>query len=298
MRFLYAEAMIDPNLWLPLAQAVEEAGFDGMTVPDSLCYPEVSDSTYPYTVDGRREFLEDKPFLDPFTQIAAMGAVTTTLRFVVFVLKLPIRHPVIVAKQSSSVAVLTQGRLELGVGTSPWPDDYRVTGVPWKGRGKRMNACIDILRGLWTGDYYQYDSELFQIESIKICPVPQNPIPLLIGGHSEAALKRAARVGDGWLHGGGDTRELPRMVKRLMDLRETYDRSEVPFDICVISPQAFTADGIYELEEAGVTSVVVGFRNAYAMEQDTQSLQQKVDAMHFYAEHVIRPFKGSPSTTP
>ncbi|MBH24958.1 MAG: LLM class F420-dependent oxidoreductase [Myxococcales bacterium] len=291
MRFLFAEAMIDPSYWLPLAKAVEEAGYDGMTIPDSLCYPEESDSKYPYSHDGKREFLEDKPFLDPFTQIAAMGAVTTTLKFVTFVLKLPIRHPVIAAKQASSVAVLTNGRLELGVGTSPWPDDYRITDVPWKGRGRRMNECIDVLRGLWAGGYYQHDGEVYQIESVKICPTPP-PIPLLIGGHSGPALKRAARVGDGWLHGGGDTRELARMVNRLHELREEYGRQDVPFDVCIISPEAYTLEGVARLEEMGVTSVVVGFRNAYAMAQDTESLQHKIDMLNTYAERIIHKLRA------
>ncbi len=111
MRFSYAESMVDPSYYLPLAKAAEEAGYDSMVVPDSLCYPEVSDSTYPFNPDGSREFLEGKPFLEPFSLIPAMGAVTERIRFVTFVLKLPMRHPLIVAKQATSVAVLTGNRL-------------------------------------------------------------------------------------------------------------------------------------------------------------------------------------------
>ena len=147
MRFSYAESMIDPSFYLPLARAVEDAGYDSFVVPDSICYPRESDSTYPYTPDGSREFLEDKPFLEPFSLIPAMGAVAERLRFVTFVVKLPIRHPVLVAKQISSVAVLTGGRLALGVGTSPWPEDYEVCDVPWEGRGRRMDEMIDVVRG-------------------------------------------------------------------------------------------------------------------------------------------------------
>ena len=133
MRFSYAESMTDPSYYLPLAAAAEEAGYDSMVVPDSICYPEESDTRYPFNPDGTREFLDGKPFLEPFSLIPAMGAVTTKLRFVTFVLKLPIRHPVLVAKQVSSTAVLTNNRLLLGVGTSPWPEDYAVCGVPWEG---------------------------------------------------------------------------------------------------------------------------------------------------------------------
>ncbi|MFN2540455.1 MAG: LLM class flavin-dependent oxidoreductase, partial [Mycobacteriales bacterium] len=141
MRFSYAEAMIDPAFYLPLAQAVEAAGYDSMTVADSLAYPEVSDSTYPYTADGDREFLRGKPFLETFVLIAALGAVTSRLRFVPFVLKLPIRPPALVAKQAGSLAVMTGNRLALGVGLSPWPEDFELLGVPFAQRGKRMDEC-------------------------------------------------------------------------------------------------------------------------------------------------------------
>ena len=136
MRFSYAESMCDPSHYLPLARAADEAGWTSFIVPDSICYPQVSDSKYPYTPDGKREFLEDKPFIEPFSLIPAMAAVTQRLRFTTFVVKLPIRHPVLVAKSASSVAVLTGNRFGFGVGTSPWPEDFQVCGQDWKSRAR------------------------------------------------------------------------------------------------------------------------------------------------------------------
>ncbi|MGH3409882.1 MAG: LLM class flavin-dependent oxidoreductase, partial [Streptosporangiaceae bacterium] len=134
--------MTDPSYYAPLARAAEAAGYDSMIVPDSICYPRDAVSRYPFNPDGTREFLEDKPFLEPFSLIPALGAVTERLRFVTFVLKLPVRSPVLVAKQVTSVAVLTGGRLVLGVGTSPWREDYEVLGVPWARRGQRMDEAL------------------------------------------------------------------------------------------------------------------------------------------------------------
>src|SRR5208283_458075 len=148
--------MTDPTFYLPLARAAEEAGYDSMVVPDSICYPRVSDTRYPFNPDGTREFLEDKPFLEPFALIPALGVMTSRIRFVTFVVKLPIRHPVLVAKQASSVAVLTGGRLVLGVGTSPWREDYDILGVPWEGRGRRMDEAVAIVRGLSAGGYFEH----------------------------------------------------------------------------------------------------------------------------------------------
>ena len=172
MRFSYAESMTDPSFYGPLARAAEEAGYDSMVVPDSICYPQHSASTYPFNPDGSREFLEDKPFLEPFSLIPALGAVTTRLRFVTFVLKLPVRNPVLVAKQATSTAVLTGNRLVLGVGSSPWREDYEVLGVPWERRGRRMDEELAIIRGLAAGGYFEYHGEIFDLPPVKIAPVP------------------------------------------------------------------------------------------------------------------------------
>ncbi len=290
MRFSFAESMTDPAFYAPLARAAEEAGYDSFVIPDSLAYPKESDDTYPYNPDGTREFLEDKPFLEPFSLIPALGAVTSTIRFTTFVLKLPIRHPLLVAKQATSTAVLTNGRLVLGVGTSPWTADYKLLGVPWEGRGRRMDESIEVLRGLSSGDWFEFHGEFYDIPAAKMAPAA--PIPILIGGHGEPALKRAARVGDGWMHGGGDLSKLPALLSRLADLREEYGRAHLPFEVHVISMDAYTVDGVKRLEETGVTDVIVGFRWPYHVGPDPQPLQEKLDLLRRFGEDVIQKVKG------
>jgi probable F420-dependent oxidoreductase len=287
LRFSFAESMTDPSYYLPLARAAEEASYDSMVVPESICYPEHSDSTYPYNPDGTREFLEDKPFLEPFSLIPAMGAVTERLRFVTFVIKLPVHQPVLFAKQVSSTAVLTNDRLRLGVGTSPWPEDYAICGVPWERRGTRMDEEIAILRGLLAGGYFEHHGEIFDIPSIKICPTPRAAVPILVGGHHEAALKRAALIGDGWLHGGGDPADLPRLLSRLAILRKEHGTDTKPFEIHVISADAYSPDGVRRLEDLGITDVIVGFRWPYGVEQDTEPLQTKIDNLRRFSDDVI-----------
>ncbi len=286
MRFSYAESMVDPTYYLPLARAAEEAGYDSIVVPDSLFYPLDSDSTYPFSPDHSREFLEDKPFIEPFSLIAAMGAVTDRIRFVTFVLKLPTRHPLLVAKQATSVAVLTGNRLSLGVGSSPWPEDYQVVDVSWKGRGVRMDESLDILRGLAAGGYFEYHGEVFDLPPIKINPIPTERIPVLVGGHAEPALRRAARA-EGWLHGGGDPRELPALIERLQRLRVEEGTSTRPYEVHVISPDAFSVEGIHRLEVQGVTDVIVGFRWPYSVGPDTETLQTKLDNLRRFADEVM-----------
>jgi probable F420-dependent oxidoreductase len=292
MRFTYAEAMTDPSFYLPLARAAEAAGYTSMSVADSLAYPRESDSTYPYTADGNREFLEDKAFIETFTLIAAMGAVTSTLRFTPFVLKLPVRPPVLVAKQAASVAALTNNRLALGVGISPWREDYEIMGVPFEKRGKRMDECMQIVRGLTSASgYFEFSGEFYDIPAIKISPQPTEPIPLLVGGHADAALRRSVLLGDGWMHGGG-TDDLDALLARIQEIRKAEGLLDKPYEIHVISLDAYTPDGVKRLEDKGVTDVIVGFRLPYIVGPDTQQLQEKIDHLDRFAERVIAKVNG------
>ena len=171
--------MTDPTFYIPLAKAAEAAGYHAMTIADSIAYPFESDSTYPYTRDGSREFLDGKAFIEAFVLAGALCAVTTTLKFNFFVLKLPIRPPALVAKQAGSLAALFDNRLGLGVGTSPWPEDYELMGVPFAKRGKRMDECIEIIKGLTSGEYFEFHGEFYDIPKTKMTPAPTKPIPIL-----------------------------------------------------------------------------------------------------------------------
>ncbi|MFC9437959.1 TIGR03619 family F420-dependent LLM class oxidoreductase [Nocardia sp. NPDC057030] len=286
MRFTYAETMTDPSYYVPLARAAEEAGYTSMAVADSIAYPRDSDAKYPYTPDGNREFLEDKPFIEAFVLSAAMAAATTTLRFTPFVLKLPIRPPVLVAKQTASVAALSGNRFGLGVGISPWPDDFEIMDVPFEKRGARMDECIDIVRGLTAGGYFEFHGEFYDFPPIKISPVSTEPVPILIGGHSKPALRRAAQRGDGWMHAGGDGAELDKLLVELDALRAEYGTRK-DFEVHVISLDGFTVDGIKRLEDKGVTDVIVGFRLPYTLEQDTEPLDTKIANLSRFAEKVM-----------
>ena len=289
MRFTAGVAMIDPSFYLPFAHAAEDAGFDTIAVPDSIAYPNESSTTYPYNADGTRDFLENKPFLEPMVAIAAMGAITDRVEFCTFVHKMPMRHPAVLAKEITSVAVLTGNRLKFGVGSSPWPDDYDIVGLPWKGRGRRFDECIEIVRGLSTGEYFEYHGECYDIPSIKLNPAPTEPIPIWIGGHADANLRRAARIGDGWMAAGGSPDEVTGMIERIHALRREHGRDEEPFAIFATTIDSFSADGIKRLEDLGVTHTLggVGRFNPYGLERDPETLQEKVDNLRRYADDVI-----------
>lgn len=286
MRFSYQVGMCEPDHYLPLAQAAEKAGYHGITIPDSICYPQEASSKYPYNNDGSREFLESVPFLESLISVAAMAAATENIRFATFVYKLAVRQAPVVAKQVQSIQALSGNRFDFGVGISPWEEDFAVCGVPWEKRGKRLDEQIDILRGLESGDYFGYQGEIHDMPANKMCPVPSAPTDILIGGHAEPALKRAARVGDGWMCAGADLKQLDAYISRINQLREEYGTADKPFRVFTTGQNAFTPEGIAELEAIGVTDVIIAFRNVYEMEPD-KPLDEKIAMLNWYAGEFI-----------
>jgi alkanesulfonate monooxygenase SsuD/methylene tetrahydromethanopterin reductase-like flavin-dependent oxidoreductase (luciferase family) len=230
MKFHYGESMTAIDNYLPLAKAAEEMGYDGFLIPDSLIYPKASDTAYSYTEDGGRSFLENKAFVESFILAAAMVGATTRLEFTTNVVKLPVRPPLYSAKLATSLAALSHNRFNFGVGLSVWPEDYAVMGVPWEKRGKRMDECIAIVKGLGTGDYFEFHGEFFDLPPVKLNPVPSKPLPILIGGHSDQALKRAA-LHDGFLYAGGPPGEIWDVLEKLHGFRRTAGTQDKAYRI-------------------------------------------------------------------
>jgi alkanesulfonate monooxygenase SsuD/methylene tetrahydromethanopterin reductase-like flavin-dependent oxidoreductase (luciferase family) len=150
-----------------------------------------------------------------------------------------------------------------------------------------MDEMIDIIKGLSAGGFFEYHGTVFDLQPIKMAPVPTVPVPILIGGHGEVALRRAARVGDGWMHGGGDPGDLPALLTRLTELRKESGRDHERFEVHAISLDAYTVDGVRRLEDVGVTDAIVGFRWPYTVGPDTEPLQAKLDAIERFGADVI-----------
>jgi alkanesulfonate monooxygenase SsuD/methylene tetrahydromethanopterin reductase-like flavin-dependent oxidoreductase (luciferase family) len=286
MRFHYAESMTAVSNMLPLARAAEEYGYAGFAIPDSLIYPQASDTAYSYTEDGGREFLENKPFVESFILASAMGAATTTLELTTNVVKLPVRPPLYSAKLAASVAALTNDRFNFGVGLSVWPEDYQVMGVPYERRGKRFDECIAIVKGLCAGGYFEFHGEFYDLPPVKLNPVPGKPLPILIGGYSDAAFKRAAQH-DGFMFAGGGPEVVSPMIDRINHYRREAGTEGKPFRIFCTAMGDFSPDAIKRMEDMGVTDMPVAFRNLYAVEEDRQPLADKLDDMKRFADTVI-----------
>jgi alkanesulfonate monooxygenase SsuD/methylene tetrahydromethanopterin reductase-like flavin-dependent oxidoreductase (luciferase family) len=178
------------------------------------------------------------------------------------------------------------------VGISPWPEDFLACQIPWEKRGKRMDEMMEIVNGLMSGEYFGYEGEIFQLDPIKLTPVPEHHIPLLVGGHARPALRRAARLGDGWISAGSSLQELREMIGQIEAFKSDFGREQVPFEYHAMSEAAYTVEGLGDLASAGVTEVIVAFRNPYDAKPDTQTLEEKIAMINWYAQNVIQPYRG------
>ena len=140
--------------------------------------------------------------------------------------------------------------------------------------------------------FFGYRGEFFEIDELQQCPAPTERIPLLVGGHSDAALRRAVRKGDGWMHAGGDGEELDRLLTRLAEIRKEEGDTREDFEVHVISYDAYTPDGVKRLQDKGVTDCIVGFRVPYIKGPDTEPLETKIKHLEQYAESVIAKVNG------
>ena len=280
--FPQTEIGSDPVAVRDYAQAAEGLGYTHLVAYDHV----IGAGARSY--DSTRltgPYRESDMFHEPLVLFGYLAGLTKTIWLCTGILVLPQRQAALVAKQAGSLVSLIGNRVGLGVGTSPWPEDYELMGVPFARRGKRMDECIEIIRGLTTGDYFEFHGEFYDIAKTKMTPAPTEPIPILIGGHADAALRRAAR-NDGWMHGGGEE-DLAELLAKLNRYRAEEGTTDKDFQIHVISIDGFTADGVKRLEDKGVTDVIVGFRIPYINGPDTEPLDSKVRNLEWFAENVI-----------
>jgi probable F420-dependent oxidoreductase len=291
MRFTVAFPMFEPSHFVPLAQVAEDAGFESIAVPDSVFYPEKVSGPYPYTKDGSRFWKGETPFTDPFVVIPAMAAVTSRIRFYTNVLKLPLRSPLLVAKQVSSIAAMSGDRFALGVGLSWIQEEFDWTQTDKRTRGARADEAIEIIRKVCAGggpQWVEHHGKHYDFDRLMISPAPDERVPIWVGGHSEPALKRAARIGDGWISVNVQTAEIAEAIEALNGYRAEHGRTGEPFSISVLATDAFDLDGYRRLEDLGVTHAQCVPWYFYGGDPD--ALETRQDAMLRFGEEVIKKY--------
>ncbi len=279
--------MMPAHHYVPMALAAEANGFDSIAVPDSVFFPEVVTGDYPFSGDGERWWAPETPFLDPFVAVPAMAAVTERITFFTNVLKLPLRNPLLVAKQVASIAALSADRFRLGVGVSWMPEEFAWTGTDMRTRGARTDEAIEIIRDVCGGGgprWVEHHGRHHDFDRLMISPAPEQPVRILVGGHSDHAMRRAAGT-DGWISANCTEAELGELVGRLHGHLAAAGRSQAGFEVNALAVDVLDPDGFRRLRDLGVTECQVVPWFFYG--GDPNDLEVQLNSLARFAETVI-----------
>ena len=274
---------VRPQLMVPIARHADELGFDSLWLGEHLLFPVKIASQYPYDPSGSLgPPLTTTPLFDPLLTFAYIAGQTKRIQMGTSVYVAPLRHPIVVAKLVATLDALSGGRFILGAGVGWEKEEFDAIGAPWEHRGSRLEEMIEIMRRLWTEERIAHKGKYYQFEETGFEPKPaRTPVPILMGGETPVALKRAARIGDGWFGVRHTVESATAIIKQLRALRD----SDAPFEI-MMQPELAppTLDDIRRFRDAGVDRLTF---NPKALAGDQKTLQASLDGLSRFAETVL-----------
>lgn len=255
LMFANTGPFIQPEGLTLLAQTAEEVGIESLWTVEHVVVPMGYESTYPYSKDGKMPGTEEAPIPDPLVWLTYAAAVTTKINLASGIIILPQRHPFYLAKEAATLDILSGGRFMLGVGVGWLEEEFKALKVPFKQRGAITDESIGALRDLWSGGVSEHKGEHYSWPSVESNPKPlEGKIPIIIGGHSKASARRAARLGDGFFPARPD-----KLDECLGELKAECERiGRDPGEIEITTGGIPTADEIKRLEDLGVSRFTVG----------------------------------------
>ncbi|MDG2271181.1 MAG: TIGR03619 family F420-dependent LLM class oxidoreductase [Halioglobus sp.] len=289
MKFWQAITWAETDQLIEIARFAEEMGFHGLMSGDHAVYPESIVPNYPYSESGVPPMQPDDEYPDQTAIFAAMAAVTSTLLFTCGVYVLPLRNPHEVARASATLAILSDNRFILGVGIGWMKEEFDIYGVDFHRRGKITDEIIEILQTLWSGKMVEYRGAHFDFPRVQLSPAPSTHPPIYVGGSSQIALRRAARVGSGYIGAGTAPEDVGPLLRWLHELRQEYGRDHLPFE-AMLGISAAPSLGLYQrLADDGLKSTVAPpFQ--YALGKKHSTIDEKKQFMESYAESIVRHF--------
>jgi probable F420-dependent oxidoreductase len=231
--------------------------FESVWLPEHLVLP-VDMSGSPFGGAEHPPIPPDAPVVDCFGYLSYLAGKTSRVRLGTHVYLLGLRHPFVAARAIQTLDIASGGRAEVGVGAGWLESEWRAAGLDPRTRGARLDEAIAVCKRLWTDDVVEHHGEFYDFEPVMFAPKPvQRPHPpILIGGESEAALGRAARVGDGWIGLAHTVESCAAPIARVRELRHEYGRDDQPFEMACLG-RAADRDDVARFEEAGITRLLV-----------------------------------------
>lgn len=252
--------LLRPERMATVALRAEELGFESVWLPEHLVFPVDIASRYPYSPDGGAPINPATPLLDPFILLAQVAALTSRIRIGTNIYILPLRHPIVTARMAMTLDLVSGGRLSLGVGAGWLAEEFAAVDIDFASRGARTRECVRAIRALWTEEEIEFRGRFFSFGPVRFEPKPvQKPHPpILVGGETPAALRRAAALGDGWYGVRHTPESAAAQVATLRAELAAAGRADVPFEITVsVGYGNLEAADLERYAAAGVDRVVV-----------------------------------------
>jgi probable F420-dependent oxidoreductase len=254
---IYANwAAPDRDAAIELAKTVEGLGFESMWTTEHVVVPSGYESTYPYSKSGRMHQGEDFPSPDPLVWLSFIAAVTEHIRLATGILVVPLRNPLVLAKQVATLDVLSNGRVTLGVGAGWLEEEFRALGAAFEDRGDRTDEALRLMRTVWTEEVPSFSGRFHSFENVYVRPMPiQRPIPIVVGGHSKRAARRAGELGDGFIPAAADYAVLPGLIALAREHAERSGRDPAALEITMGTQP--TAEWVEKLAAVGVDRILI-----------------------------------------
>lgn len=273
---------VDPRAATLFAQAAEKAGFESIWTVEHVVVPSGYQSVYPYDPSGKMPGPEDSDIPDPLIWLAWVAAATSRIKLATGILILPERNPVVLAKEVATLDLLSGGRVLLGIGVGWLKEEFEAIGVPFERRGARSDEYVAAMRALWTQEKATHQGEFSRFTDCILRPRPaQASVPIHVGGHTDAAARRAGRLGDGFFPGKGDHAELRRLFDLARRTAVEHGRDPAAIEMTTGGQGAVGSralDEVKALAEIGTDRVIVP---SFLFWADT------ADALARYGDEVI-----------
>ena len=285
MKFVLSTSFSTVSHLTAIAPVADSHGWHAMSFSDHVVNPENISTPYPYTDDGSRRWPAFTDWPDPWVMIGALATITEKLRFTNNIFVLPMRNPYLVAKAISTAAIVSGNRVTPAFGVGWSRDEFELMQQDFHTRGKRTDEMLEIMRLLWTGEMVEYQGEHYQFGPMEMNPAPEEYIPIWIGGISDPAMRRAARLADGWVTDLQTSADIIESIERISAWRREYGRENTAFEIMATPSDAWDVDGYRRLEDAGVTHILTMPWPFY--HGDSERLEHKIDGIKRYADDII-----------
>jgi probable F420-dependent oxidoreductase len=248
--------LVHPAIWRDLAVEADRLGFESVWIPEHLVFAtDLSTAAYPGSSEPG--IVPATPLYDAPAYLSALAAVTSRIRLGTAVYLFGLRHPFITARAFATLDQISQGRAIVGVGSGWYEGEWQAAGIDFKSRGRRLDEALDVARRLWTEPAVAHRGEFFDFPEVAFEPKPvQSPLPVLVGGESTAALRRAARH-DGWISMPQTLPGVRSQLDKLQAFREEYGRSAEPFEVTVHAYELSSPAEVAEWQKLGVTRLIV-----------------------------------------